>query len=172
MFGSCQTTSVAMLVMMSLSLAACDDIKLEDDVLVAPSGDRFVTPTVNTLVIPATTLPFQIMPVLGCPSAPPFVSHFSLVVNPVGVDLTMTEVGLQFIDTSGIVSPVNFGPNDLSVLFGSTAVVVGVGRNFAFTTHFGCGFQTNPQVMRGRAVFINPHGRRIEQTFGGRFGSE
>ena len=171
MFRRCQTTGVAILVVMSLSLVACDDIKLEDDVLVAPSGDRFVTPTVNTLVIPATTLPFQIMPVLGCPSAPPFTSHFSLVVNPVHVDLTMSEVALQFLDSSGIVSPVNFGPTDLSVLFGSTAVLAGVGRTFAFNTHFGCGFQTDPQVMRGRAVFINRQGRRVEQTFGGRFGS-
>jgi hypothetical protein len=170
MFRSFHTTGVASLLVMSLSLVACDDIKLEDDVLVAPSGAGFVTPTVNTLVIPATTLPFQIMPVLGCPFAPPFASHFSLVVNPINVDLTMTEVGLQFVDTSGIVSPVNFGRNELSVLFGSTTIVAGIGRTFSFNTNFGCSFQTAPHVMRGRAVFVTPHGRRMEQTFGGQFG--
>ena len=163
-------TSAAILLVMSLSFFACDDVKLEDDVLVAPSGSGFGTPTVNTLVIPATTLPFQVMPVLGCPSAPPFASHFSLVVNPINVDLTMAEVGLQFVDTSGIVSPVNLGPNDLSVLFGSTTVIAGVGRTFSFDTNFGCGFRTAPHLMRGLAVFINPSGRRMEQTFGGRFG--
>lgn len=164
-------TSAAILLILSLSVVACDDIKLEDDVLVAPSGSGFATPTVNTLVIPATTLPFEVMPVLGCPSAPPFSSHFSLVVNPVKVDLTMTEVGFQFVDTSGIVSPVNFGRNDLSVMFGSTTVSAGLGRTFSFNTNFGCSFQTVPHVMRGRAVFINPLGGRMEQTFEGRFGS-
>jgi hypothetical protein len=160
-----------MFLVMSLSLVACDDVKLEDDVLVGPSGDRFVTPTVNTLVIPATTLPFQIMPVLGCPSAPPFGSRFSLVVNPINVDLTMTEVGLQFVDTAGIVSPVNFGQNDLGVLFGSTTITAGVGRTFSFNTNFGCSFRAVPHVMRGRAVFVSPLGRRVEQRFEGRFGN-
>ena len=171
MFCPLSRTSAAILLVMSLSVLACDDVKLEDDVLVAPSGSRFATPTVNTLVIPATTLPFDVMPVLGCPSAPPFASHFSLVVHPVNVELTMTEVGLQFVDMSGIVSPVNFGPNDLKVLFGSTTVSAGVGRTFSFNTNFGCSFQTAPHVMRGRAVFINPRGGRMEQTFEGRFGN-
>ena|SRR5436190_10575179 len=164
-------TSAAILLVLSLSVVACDDIKSEDHVLVGPSGKGFATPTVNTLVIPATTLPFQVMPVLGCPSAPPFASHFSLVVNPINVDLTMTEVGLQFVDTAGIVSPVNVGANELRALFGSTTVSAGVGRTFSFNTNFGCSFQTVPHVMRGRAVFINPLGGRMEQTFGGRFGS-
>lgn len=169
MFCPLSRASVAILLVTSLSFVACDDIKLEDDVLTAPSGDGFVTPTVNTLVIPATTLPFQIMPVLGCPSAPPFGSHFSLVVNPVSVDLTMTEVGLQFVDTTGVPSPVNFLQNDLTALFGSTAIVAGAGRTFSFSTNFGCSFRANPHVMRGRAVFVNPLGRRIERTFEGRF---
>ena len=160
-----------MFLAMSLSLIACDDIKLEDDVLVGPSGDRFLTPTVNTLVIPATTLPFQVMPVLGCPSAPPFASHFSLVVNPINVDLTMTEVRLQFADTSGILSPVNFGRHDLDLLFGSTTIIAGVGRTFPFNTNFGCSFRATPHLLRGHAVFVNPHGKQIEQAFGGRFGN-
>jgi hypothetical protein len=171
MIRSVSRTSAAVVLVMSLSLVACDDVKLEDDVLVGPSGDRFVTPTVNTLVIPATTLPFQIMPVLGCPSAPPFASHFSLVVNPISVDLTMTEVGLQFVDTAGIISPVNFGQRDLGALFGSTTIIAGVGRTFLFNTNFGCSFRAAPHVMRGRAVFVSPHGRRVERTFDGRFGN-
>jgi hypothetical protein len=170
MFRSLPRTSAAILLVMSLSFVACDDIKLEDDVLVAPSGDGFVTPTVNTLVIPATTLPFQILPVQGCPSA--FASHFSLVVNPINVDLTLAEVGIQFIDTVGIVSPVTFGQNDLGVLFGSTTVIAGVERTFPFNTSFGCSFRATPHLMRGRAVFVNPLGRRVERTFERRFGSQ
>jgi hypothetical protein len=168
MFRSLSRTSAAILLVISPFLAACDDIALEDDVLVAPSGDGFLTPTVNTLVIPATTLPFQIMPVQGCPSS--FASHFSLVVNPINVNLTMTEVGLQFVDTAGVVSPVSFKENDLKILFGSTTVVAGVARTFPFNASFGCGFHASPHVMRGRAVFVNPLGRRVERTFDGRFG--
>jgi hypothetical protein len=171
MFRSLPRTSAAIILVMSLSFVACDDIKLEDDVLTAPSGDGFVTPTVNTLVIPATTLPFQIMPVQGCPSAGRFGSHFSLLVNPINGDLTMTEVGIQFVDTAGIVSPVNFGQDDLRVLFGSTTVIAGVERTFPFNANFGCSFQAAPHLMRGRAVFVNPLGRRVERTFEGRFGS-
>jgi hypothetical protein len=169
MFRSFPRSSGAIVLVLSLSLVACDDIELEDDVLVGPSGTGFGPPAVNTLVIPATTLPFQILPVQGCPSS--FVSHFSLVVNPINVDLTMTDVGIQFVDTSGIVSPVNFGETDLRVLFGSTTVAAGVGRTFPFNTSFGCGFHASPHVMRGRAVFVNPLGGRIERTFEGRFGS-
>jgi hypothetical protein len=69
------------------------------------------------------------------------------------------------------VSPVNFGETDLRVLFGSTTVAAGVGRTFPFNTSFGCGFHASPHVMRGRAVFVNPLGGRIERTFEGRFGS-
>jgi hypothetical protein len=169
MLRSLPRTSAAIILVMSLSFVACDDIKLEDDVLTAPSGDGFVTPNVNTLVIPATTLPFQILPVQGCPSA--FASHFSLLVNPINVDLTMTEVGIQFVDTVGIVSPVNFGQDDLRVLFGSTTVIAGVERTFPFNANFGCSFRAAPHLMRGRAVFVNPLGRRVERTFEGRFGS-
>ena len=169
MFRSLARTSAAILLATSLSFAACDDEIEDDELLVAPSGSRFPSPTVNTLVIPATTLPFQILPVFGCPSAPPFTSHFSVVVNPVDVDLRLAEVGLQFVDTAGIVSPVTFRENDLGVLFGSTHVAAGVRRTFPFNATFGCNFQTTPHVLRGRAVFVNPHGRRFEQTFDGRF---
>ena len=168
MFRSLPRTSAAILLVMSVSFAGCDE--LEDDVLLAPSGDGFVTPTVNTLVIPATTLPFQILPVLGCPFAPPFVTHFSVVVNTVGVDLTLAEMGFQFVDTAGFVSPLAFSQKDLAVLFGSTRVAAGIQRSFPFETNFGCTFQGTPHVMRGRAVFINPLGTRIERSFERRLG--
>jgi hypothetical protein len=151
----------------SLSFAACDE--LEDDVLVGPSGDKFLTPTVNTLVIPATTLPFHVMPILGCPSAPPFRSRFSVIVSPVGADWTLSEVAIRFIDTAGMVSPLTFNQNELIALFGATTVVAGASRTFPFQTDFGCSFQGVPHALRGRAVFINPRGHRVERTFDGRF---
>jgi hypothetical protein len=169
MFRSLPRTSAAILLVMPLLFAACDE--LEDDELLAPTGSRFAAPTVNTLVIPATTLPFQILPVLGCPFAPPFVSRFSLLVDPIDVDLTMTEVGLQFVDTAGIVSPVSFDQNDLTGLFGTTHVAAGIQRTFPFQATFGCNFQTTPHVLRGRAVFVNPLGHRMERAFEGRFGN-
>lgn len=169
MFRSLPRTSAAILLATSLSFAACDDEPVDDESFVAPSGNRFPSPTVNTLVIPATTLPFQILPVFGCPFAQRFASHFSVVVNPVDTNLTLAEVGLEFVDTAGIVSPVTYREKDLGVLFGSTHVAAGVQRTFPFNATFGCNFQTTPHVMRGRAVFVNPYGRRFEQTFEGRF---
>ena len=167
MFRSLPRTSAAILLAMAVSFAGCDE--MEDAELLAPSGSRFVTPTVNTLVIPATTLPFQILPVLGCPFAPPFVSNFSVLVNTVGVDLTLAEMGFQFVDTAGFVSPLAFTRNDLAVLFGTTHVAAGIQRSFPFETSFGCTFRGTPHVMRGRAVFVDPLGARIERTFEGRF---
>jgi hypothetical protein len=169
MLRSLPRTSAAILLVMPLLFAACDE--LDDDVLLAPTGSRFAAPTVNTLVIPATTLPFQILPVLGCPFAPPFLSRFSLLIDPVDIDLTMTEVGLQFVDTAGIVSLVSFNQNDLSGLFGSTHIAAGIQRTFPFQASFGCNFQTTPHVLRGRAVFVNPDGHWMERTFDGRFGN-
>lgn len=169
MFRAFPRTSAVIFLAMPLLFAACDE--LDDDVLLAPSGGKFAAPTVNTLVIPATTLPFQILPVLGCPFAPPFASRFSLLVDPIDVDVTMTEVSVQFVDTVGIVSPVSFNQNDLTVLFGSTHVAAGIQRTFPFQTNFGCNFQTVPHVLRGRAVFVNPNGHGMERTFEGRFGN-
>jgi hypothetical protein len=167
MFRSLPQTSAAILLVAALSFAACDE--LEDEVLVGPSGDKFLTPTVNTLVIPATTLPFHVMPILGCPLAPPFRSHFSVVANPVGADWTLNEVGIQFVDTTGIISPLTFNQNELNAFFGSTVVVAGGSRTFSFQTDFGCNFQGSPHSLRGRAVFISGRGHRMERTFDGRF---
>ena len=80
MLRSLPRTSAAILLVMPLLFAACDE--LDDDVLLAPTGSRFAAPTVNTLVIPATTLPFQILPVLGCPFAPPFAVAVLLARRP------------------------------------------------------------------------------------------
>jgi hypothetical protein len=152
--------AIAAGVVVSCVLAGCDD---HNGVKVVASGVSAPTPVVNTAVVPST-LPFQILPVLGCPFASPFASNFSVIVEPSGVDLILTEVGLQFVDALGAVSPLTFSQNDLTLLFGSTVVTSGMQRSFAFRTTFGCGFTAFPQLMIGRFVFGDRSGGRTERT--------
>ena len=150
---------IAAAVVLSFVLAGCDE---NHSAKVSVFGVS-PSPVVNTAVVPST-LPFQILPVLGCPFASPFASNFSLFVEPAGVDLILTEVGLQFFDASGVVSPLTFSQNDLTLLFGSTVVTAGMQRSFPFQTRFGCGFTSFPQLMIGRFVFTDRSGGGMERT--------
>ena len=159
--------AIAAGVVWSCVLAGCDDL---NGVKAVVSGVSAPTPVVSTAVVPST-LPFQILPVLGCPFASPFASNFSVIVEPAGVDLILMEVGFQFVDASGAVSPLTFSQNDLTLLFGSTVVTSGMQRSFAFRTHFGCGFTSFPQLMIGRFVFDDRSGGRVERTMTARLNS-
>ena len=158
---------IAAAVVLSLVLAGCDE---NQSAKVSVFGVSSPTPVVNTAVVPST-LPFQILPVLGCPFASPFASNFSLFVEPAGVDLILTEVGLQFVDAAGVVSPLTFSQNDLTLLFGSTVVTAGMQRSFPFQTRFGCGFTSFPQLMIGRFVFTDRSGGGMERTMTARLNS-
>jgi hypothetical protein len=159
--------AIAAGVVLSCALAGCDD---QNGGKVTVYGVSAPTPVVNTAVVPST-LPFQMLPVLGCPFASPFASNFSLIVEPADVDLILTEVGLQFVDASGAVSPLTFSQNDLTLLFGSTVVTAGMQRAFAFRSNFGCGFTSFPQLMIGRFVFGDRSGERTERTLTARMNS-
>ena len=152
--------AIAAGVVLSCLFGGCDDL---NGVKAIVSGVSAPSPAVSTAVVPST-LPFQILPVLGCPFASPFASNFSVIVEPAGVDLVLTEVGLQFLDASGAVSPLTFSQNDLTLLFGSTVVTSGMQRSFAFRTSFGCGFTSFPQLMIGRFVFGDRSGGLVERT--------
>ena len=151
---------IAAVVVLSIVVAGCDEQAGGKGVV---RGVLAPTPAVSAAVVPST-LPFQILPVLGCPLASPFASNFSLIVEPAGVDLTLTEVGLQFVDSSGAVSPLTFSQSDLTLLFGSPVVTAGMQRSFPFQANFGCGFTSSPQLMIGRFVFTDRRGGRVERT--------
>jgi hypothetical protein len=153
-----------------LGLAACDD---NDEMQVLGPGPVGLTTSVvvNTLVVPST-LPFQIMPVAGCPFASPFVSNFTIIVDASGVDLVLTEVGFQFIDNAGFVSPLTFSQNDLTLLFGSTVVTTGMQRTFGFQPQFGCGFVGTPHLMNGRLNFVDRTGKRFQRHVTARLGRQ
>ncbi len=152
-----------------LLLAACDD---QDSVMPIAAGGNLSSPShsVNAMVIPSTTLPFQIMPIRGCPFGSTFRSHFSIVVDSIGADLTLKEVGLQFVDTTGFVSPVALSQHDLTVLFGSPIIASGKRRSFAFQPQFGCGFTGTPHLMSGRLNFVDRSGVHFERTVSARLG--
>ena len=153
---------IAAVIVLSIVVAGCDEQAGGKAVV---RGVLEPTPevSVSAAVVPST-LPFQILPVLGCPLASPFVSNFALIVEPAGVDLTLTEVGLQFVDSSGAVSPLTFSQSDLTLLFGSPVVTAGMRRSFPFQASFGCGFTSFPQLMIGRFVFTDRRGGRMERT--------
>jgi hypothetical protein len=151
---------IAAAVVLSIVFAGCDE---EGGGKIIAVGVSSPTPVVSAAVVPST-LPFQILPVLGCPFASPFASNFSLIVEPAGVDLILTEVGLQFVDAFGAVSPLTFSQNDLTLLFGSPVVTAGMQRSFPFQTKFGCGFTAFPQLMIGRFVFTDRRGGQMERT--------
>jgi hypothetical protein len=157
----------ALLVVSTLAAAACDEV--DDNVFIGPKGVAGPSHVVSTFVIPST-LPFHVMPVVGCPFASPFASNFSVIVDPLGVDLILTEVGLQFFDADGFVSPLTFSQSDLTLLFGSTIVTSGIRRTFAFDSRFGCGLRSSPRAMTGRFVFADRDGDRFERTVHARFG--
>lgn len=158
-FRSLSPTAVG-LVLIALSATACDEI--DDRNFIGPRGLSAPSAAVSTLVIPST-LPFQILPVLGCPFASPFASNFSVIVEPAGVDLVLAEVGFQFLDGDGFVSPLTFSQSDLNLLFGSTVVSAGIRRTFAFQSHFGCGLRSAPRRMTGRFRFGDWNGGTLER---------
>lgn len=153
--------SAAVLLCVSLGSAACDENR---PAILLARGVASPSTIVNALVVPST-LPFQILPVAGCPLVSPFASAFSLVIDQRGgVDLLLHEVGFQFLDTAGFVSPLFFTRADLTLLFGSTFIATGTSRTFDFRTEFGCGFASSPRSMAARLVFLDRNGTRLERT--------
>jgi hypothetical protein len=111
------------------------------------------------------TIPFHILPVFGCPSASPFETSFSLVIDQRdGIDVSVHEVGFRFIDSSGFDSPLILGQRDLAALFGSTLVAGGTSRTFPFQPRFGCGLSSTPRSMVMRLLLFDRHGRSHERT--------
>lgn len=153
--------TAAVVLSISLGSAACDE---NSPATLVARGVASPSAIVNALVVPST-LPFQILPVAGCPFVSPFASTFSLVIDQRGgVDLFLHEVGFQFFDTAGFVSPLFFTRTDLTLLFGPTFIATGTSRTFDFRTEFGCGFASLPRSMAAQLILVDQNGRRLERT--------
>jgi hypothetical protein len=141
--------------------AACDDGDNTGKVVVR--GVASPSPVVSALVVPST-LPFQILPVSGCPFAPPFGSRFAIRVDGGGVPLNLNDAAFQFLDARGFASSIFFSRPALTVLFGSTTIAAHGSRTFAFQPQFGCGFAGTPHLMSGRIGLIGPDGDSFTRT--------
>jgi hypothetical protein len=153
-----------------LALASCDSqpAMLFGSAITRPSNASVPPPSngfnISPMLVPST-IPFHILPVFGCPSASPFMTSFSLVIDQRdGIDVFVHEVGFRFVDGAGFDSPLTLGHGDLATLFGSTLVVAGTSRTFAFQPRFGCGLSSTPHVMVLRLLLHDRNGRPHERT--------
>jgi hypothetical protein len=145
-----------------VATAACDDGNNTGTALVR--GVSSPSAVVSALVVPSTALPFQILPVSGCPFAPPFGSRFAIRVDGGGVPLILNDAAFQFFDARGFASSIFFSRQELTVLFGSTTIAAHGSRTFAFQPRFGCGFAGTPHLMSGRIGLIGPDGDSLMRT--------
>ena len=158
------------ILLVPIALASCDGqpSMLTGGAITKPSNVP-AQPATNVFnVFPAVmppTIPFQILPVFGCPLVSPFATSFSLVIDQRdGLDIIVSEVGLRFIDQSGFESPLIFSESDLATLFGTTIVLGGTRRMFPFHPRFGCGLRSTPHVMVVRLLLRDRSGRSHERT--------
>jgi hypothetical protein len=153
-----------------VALASCDSqpTMLLGSAITRPSDATVPQPPNGFNISPAlvpSTIPFHILPVFGCPSASPFETSFSLVIDQRdGIDVFLHEVGFRFVDGSGFDSPLTLGHRDLATLFGSTLVVAGTSRTFPFQPRFGCGLSSTPASMVMRLLLLDRNGRPHERT--------
>ena len=125
-----------------------------------PSGVFSISP----MLVPSA-IPFHTLPVSGCPSLSPFVTSFSLILDQrAGIDVFLHEVGFSFFDGAGFNSPLIFRRSDLATRFGSTLVIGGTSREFAFQPRFGCGLSATPELMILRMLLLDQNGRTHERT--------
>ena len=155
---------------MPLALASCDSAPatLFGSAITGPSNVPIPQHSnvfnISPMLVPST-IPFHILPVFGCPLASPFVTSFSLIIDQRdGIDVFVHEVGFRFVDGAGFDSPLIFRQGDLATQFGSTLVVAGTSRTFAFQPRFGCGLSSTPHMMVLRLLLLDRHGRTHERT--------
>lgn len=76
-----------------------------------------------------------------CPELPPFLVPFNLtVLADASSSVFLTEVGLRFVDSSGVSAPqITLPAPVLTAQFGSALVEARSRRTFPFDFRFGCG---------------------------------
>lgn len=155
---------------MPLALVSCDTgpARLLGTGIAGPSEVSTTQPSgvfnISPMLVPSA-IPFHTLPVSGCPSVSPFGTSFSLILDQrAGIDVFLHEVGFSFFDGAGFDSPLIFRRSELATRFGSTLVVAGTSREFAFQPRFGCGLSATPQLMILRLLLLDQNGRTHERT--------
>jgi hypothetical protein len=135
-------TVIASLVVAAFLFTSCSDtdsrVSTTTPTTVLQQGFQVPSFTVAQSVIFATPFPNAF-----CPAFPPFTVVMPLSVQAGIVPLTITQITLQFVDTSGIQMPqVTLPAPVLTTQFGSALVAARQTRLFAVPLGLGCGFGT------------------------------
>jgi len=154
-----------------LALAGCDDngsveVSSFTSPSLASSTGSFGNPApfVGAKLVP-DVIPFIWVPGFGCPFAAPFTATLAVLIDQRrGGDVFLSQVGFDFMDTVGLVSPVLYSQTDLSAMFGTVLVPGGTSRRFDFTPRFGCGFSRPPSRVGVRLGYRDRSGGRHEKT--------
>ena len=146
--------------------AACDSNKTR---IVAIGSVLQPTPatvaSANFLAqIQPQTLFRQQLLAFGCPSFPPLMTTFEIVVQGSRVDLFLNAVTVRFIDGTGLSgTAIPFPTVDLNRMFGQTVIRAGNVRAFPFTTRFGC-FPRSPTLLSAQIALFDAAGLSREST--------
>lgn len=125
------------IVVIACLVSGCSD----STALVTTTGPTSVSAELATLSASAGAVFTQQIGGPSCSTVPPFVIPINLVVRvDGGIDVFVTTVSMQFVDTSGIVMPqVTLPAPQMTTQFGTALVQARSARTFPLTLPVGCG---------------------------------
>ena len=132
-----RTFTSAFIVVVACLVSGCSD----STALVTTTGPTSVSAELATFSASAGAVFTQQMGRPSCPTVPPFVIPINLVVRvDGGINVFVTTVSMQFVDTTGIVMPqVTLPAPQMTTQFGTALVQARSARTFPLTLPVGCG---------------------------------
>jgi hypothetical protein len=134
-----QTAALAILSTALLATGCSDDDTRVGRSPAGPSAPQLAG--IPSFSIQPSPVSPQIIGTPLCPELPPFLATINLRIQADGFSsLLLTEVGLRFVDSSGLAAPqITLPAPVLSRQFGTLLVDARSGRTFPFDFRFGCG---------------------------------
>jgi hypothetical protein len=132
-----RTFTSAFIVVVACLVSGCSD----STALVTTTGPTSVSAELAAFSASAGAVFSQQMGRTSCPTVPPFVIPINLVVRvDGGINVFVTTVSMQFVDTTGIVMPqVTLPAPQMTTQFGTALVQARSARTFPLTLPVGCG---------------------------------
>lgn len=128
-------TQSARVLLLALLAGACSDT----DARLSPTEPAFVG-RASGIRLDGSSLSAQLVSGSNCPSLPPFLVPFTVVVGgQPAFEVAMSTVRMRFRDARGIEMPqVTLTQPALTAQFATTTVAAGGSRSFPFVFRFGC----------------------------------
>lgn len=137
----------ALLIVLPLALAACDDTRTR----VTYGGVLDTSPGFilgNALISPQF---LGLQPIVGfnCPFVQPFATQFDLIIDArSALDLFLFQVDFSIFDRSGLRgSPLLVSSSDIAARFNDPFIRAGTTRAFGFRPQFGCGLGRPSRIV-------------------------